>query len=766
MRNKMLQITGMFFIPLSLVFSVQSLDNNIVDVEKSHVFGSEFPGDSNNGEEYDAFTPDEMIPNPYFGNWNRSTADTMSYCPDMGGQFVFVPGDFMVMFYQMPADGIIKGVNVPVFEWADDSETSEDQLEVTVWKVNYPNGSDGEPYSTDYVDGGGWLGYAWDGEDHSTANIFGNEWYGDTEDEVGTCGGAAPVPQASDPLFEQIWPSGFQSATFTPAQTTVQEDNWFSTIDFGSEPEALQGEWVAIMVENQGTMAEFTGFFYCEGAGVVDPWVFSKFYGTECDGTSGEAGWHIRHWVVHWPLAVELTGDRPPVFGDVTDLPTTLSTEARTVEAVVTDDNPSGGDAGVASATLYYSGDGVDFMEAAMTNTEGDTWSGEIPGFDPGTTVSWYLEAVDVMGGSSSTVVNSYNVFAPVYDDLFIYNSEQFGSWIQAYYLSAAPDWNADFWSFGGATSELIDNYQTILEVTGGGPIFCNDTDALGAWLDTGGKNYINAGDEWMGACVDGWTPTEFAPGDFMYDYLGVAHSWGDMNFAVSGDQDGISRLMAVEGDLISGDMAAFLGDSLDLNYDPNFEIGASNWLDGMDVVEGTNVAYTGFSGVLDEGGNIDPDATVYNTGIYTELANGSKTAFFGFDVLSLNTTPSYYWVGVGDVGPLPQTLTWMGEEILGMEDVLEIPKTFVLHKNYPNPFNPQTNISFELPHYTDVNLTIYNLMGQSVNTLVDEKMGSGYHSVGWNGKDQFGNQVPSGVYFYKVTTNEISKTAKMLLLK
>lgn len=765
MRSNMLQILGVILIPLSLAFSVQGLDNNkTVDIEDSHVFESVFPGETVNGPEYDAFTPDEMIPNPYYNSLNRSTADTMSYCPDVGGQFVFVPGDFMVMFYQMPADGIIKGVNIPVFQWADAAEGTEDQLEVSVWKVNYPTGSDGQPYDTGEVDGGGWLGYAWDGADHSTAGVFGNEWYGDGDDEVGQCAGGAAVSNATDPLMEQIWPSGFQSATFTPSTTTEQEDNWFSTVDFGSEPTALQDEWVAIVVENQGTFVEYTGFYYCEGAGVVDPWVFAKFYGTECDGTGGETGWYVRHWVVHWPLAVELTGDRPPVFGDVTSLATTLSTDARTVEAMVTDDNPSGGEAGVASVSLFWSTD-TTWTEVAMV--EGDTgWSGEIPGQVAGSAVSWYLVATDVLGGVAMTVTNTYNIFAAENEDLFIYNSDHFGSWIQGYYQYSAPGWMSDFWSFGAATTELVDNYQTIAEISGGGPLFCSEDSVLSAWLDAGGKNYINAGDEWMGTCVDGWTPTEFAAGTFMHDYMGIAHSWGDINYGGSGDQGGVSRLMAVEGDAISGDLAAFLGDSLDLNYDPNYEIGADNWLDGVDAADGTTVAYTGYGGILDSTGSVDPEATEYSTGIYTELANGSKTAFFGFDVLSLNTTPSYYWIGIDGAGPLPKTLEWMGETILGVENTPEYPESFILHDNFPNPFNPVTNISFELPMYTDVNLTIYNLMGQSITTLVDTKMESGYHQVSWNGSDAFGNQMPSGVYFYKVTTENATKTNKMLLLK
>ncbi len=761
--NKKLTIIGLTLLMFGLVFAISGESSLSTDV--SHI-QSDYESINNGYADYDALKSSQQWPNPYFNNMNsRSTADTMSYCPDVGGQFVFTPGDYMLVMYQMPADGIIKGVNIPVFEWADTSGASEDGLKVSLYKLNYPNGSDGSSYPTDYVDGSGWMGYAWDGADHGTADIEGDSWYGDVEDETGTCADKTAIPNVLDPLSEKIWPLGFQQATFGPSQVEAQVDNWLNTVDYGAEPELVQGDWVGILIENQGTMVEYTGFYYCEGDGVVDPWIFAKFYDTECDGTSGETGWHLRHWVVHFPLAVELTGDRAPIISDVTELPTTLSTEARTVEATITDDNPAGGDAGVASATLFWSIDGETYSEVVMT-AEADDYTGDIPGQAPGTTVTWYLEAIDVLDNASATVAKTYNVFAPVEENLVIYNSDLFGSWITGYYLDSAPVWYYDVWSYGTATSELIDNYNTILEISGGGPLFCNDTEALGSWLDTGDKNYINAGDEWMGACIDGWAPTDFAEGDFVYDYLGIAASIPDFNYGTSGDQSGISRLMAVDDDAISGDLADFLADSLDLNYDPVYEIGASNWLDGADAVEGATVSFTGYSGILDENGNVAEDAVIHNTALYNELPNGSKTAWFGFDVLSLNTSPSYYWIGIQDFGPLPKTLTWMGEEIVGIQNTPETPKSFELYNNYPNPFNPVTEIKFDVPTATNVELKIYNLLGAEVTTLHNDYTVPGTYTKLWNGTNDNGLNVPSGVYFYRIQTDGFVKTGKMILLK
>lgn len=90
----------------------------------------------------------------------------------------------------------------------------------------------------------------------------------------------------------------------------------------------------------------------------------------------------------------------------------------------------------------------------------------------------------------------------------------------------------------------------------------------------------------------------------------------------------------------------------------------------------------------------------------------------------------------------------------------------FRLEQNYPNPFNPTTSISFSLPIDAHVNLVIYNTMGQEVRRLVSEIRTEGYHEVAWDGTDQFGNEIPSGVYLYRVTADEFVQTRRMMLLK
>jgi|AP45_3_1055517.scaffolds.fasta_scaffold00737_5 hypothetical protein len=94
------------------------------------------------------------------------------------------------------------------------------------------------------------------------------------------------------------------------------------------------------------------------------------------------------------------------------------------------------------------------------------------------------------------------------------------------------------------------------------------------------------------------------------------------------------------------------------------------------------------------------------------------------------------------------------------------IPETFVLQGNYPNPFNPSTNIVFDLNMNADVKVTIYSVLGQEINTVYQSYSEPGRYTVNWHGQDAFGNTVPSGVYIYKVRADNRELTGKMLLIK
>ncbi|MGB0345987.1 MAG: choice-of-anchor I family protein [Balneolaceae bacterium] len=89
------------------------------------------------------------------------------------------------------------------------------------------------------------------------------------------------------------------------------------------------------------------------------------------------------------------------------------------------------------------------------------------------------------------------------------------------------------------------------------------------------------------------------------------------------------------------------------------------------------------------------------------------------------------------------------------------LPGTFALEQNYPNPFNPSTNITFALPNAADVNLTVYNMLGQKVMTLVESKMEAGYHAVKFDA-----SSLASGMYIYRIQAGSFVSTKKMMLIK
>ncbi len=94
------------------------------------------------------------------------------------------------------------------------------------------------------------------------------------------------------------------------------------------------------------------------------------------------------------------------------------------------------------------------------------------------------------------------------------------------------------------------------------------------------------------------------------------------------------------------------------------------------------------------------------------------------------------------------------------------IPTSFALYQNYPNPFNPSTTIKFAVPTPTQVVIDVYDLNGQKIATIMNEGKAAGYHTVSWNGKNNRGADVTSGIYFYSIRAGSFTEVRKMLLLK
>jgi len=102
----------------------------------------------------------------------------------------------------------------------------------------------------------------------------------------------------------------------------------------------------------------------------------------------------------------------------------------------------------------------------------------------------------------------------------------------------------------------------------------------------------------------------------------------------------------------------------------------------------------------------------------------------------------------------------------LGAVEVAAIPTVYALDQNYPNPFNPSTTIRYQIPTDASVNLIIYNVQGQKIRTLVSKEQKAGYYNVVWDGRNEAGQTVSTGLYLYRVQAGSFVATQKMLMLK
>ena len=128
------------------------------------------------------------------------------------------------------------------------------------------------------------------------------------------------------------------------------------------------------------------------------------------------------------------------------------------------------------------------------------------------------------------------------------------------------------------------------------------------------------------------------------------------------------------------------------------------------------------------------------------------------------NPTPHDFRVVEGAVVDIGGAINYIDNYHVRNLDAL--PDSYQLGVNHPNPFNPSTSISYQLPTASHVTITIYNVLGQEIKTLVDEMTDAGIHYITWDGSNSLSSGVASGVYFYKMTSQGFSQTRRMMLLK
>jgi hypothetical protein len=186
----------------------------------------------------------------------------------------------------------------------------------------------------------------------------------------------------------------------------------------------------------------------------------------------------------------------------------------------------------------------------------------------------------------------------------------------------------------------------------------------------------------------------------------------------------------------------------------PNDAAG-SPYYDGVPYPEiGANYVYAF------EDGPINGDAYLYHGVAATTVDTPVyRTMYFSFDFSQLtNAAHQQEW--------MDDLMSWWNIVPISTSDAFAPSLSSGLDSIYPNPFNPSTSVRYNIARAEKVSLNIYNLRGQKVKTLINESKTAGAHTVSWDGTDEAGNPVASGVYYLRLQTDTARETRKLTMIK
>ncbi len=198
-----------------------------------------------------------------------------------------------------------------------------------------------------------------------------------------------------------------------------------------------------------------------------------------------------------------------------------------------------------------------------------------------------------------------------------------------------------------------------------------------------------------------------------------------------------------------------------------------------LPIPGGTPIKVSFYMGDPDDGGTLLTDTSGAEYVIITDSLPPRGFVNVQFDWLFPEEYPQHPWI-YAVIDPEDNFLETHEENNKGFnilfleggyvdvdEHVSEIlPEKYMLSQNYPNPFNLSTNIMYRIPEKSHVTITVFNLLGQKVKTLVDETKSAGEYRVRWDGNDEYGQEVSTGIYFYRIKAGDYAESRKMLLLK
>ncbi|MFH2031151.1 MAG: T9SS type A sorting domain-containing protein [Bacteroidota bacterium] len=680
-----------------------------------------------------------------------SAIDTLAYAFDYiswSVNFGFFSQDVMLTWYQAPADLTIKAAG---FSCSDTSaNASGASLGLRLIKLNW-TAELLSSISTTYM---GY--YPSQGDGYNNADYFGENATGDWIDSTG---GKYPLPPWAHADYD-LWSNSKKGVPIIPElQDGASNYQWIEMNQLGYEPTINKGEVFAIVVEHNGTKLNEDRFgLYSSREGNFPSW---KYY-ENGRFDSANPGWWVREYTFDMAVIVDLTGDIAPEIKTLDLLISTISKGPFPVCAQITDRNPSGGESDVSSAEIVSVIGGADTTRTSMTS-DGSTYCGQIPQVsnivNQSTIIEYWIEAVDINGNKSKSVVNNFVIFLPNQNNetLFIlkFEKEDYSAELLRLYLAGDNNLSeADFWHFEEPEKELLEYYSVIYWIERGG-IGWNEPywNKYREWLNKNSSSVLAfIGDEFLFGMPYSWD-MDFIKGSFQYDILGMTTDYMDVNYSGTIDYPGytIPIMKPIENSILGDELFKAVAQSGadTLFYNSALLFGNTPFLDGYEIWDGEPfITGTGW------------DGTEYICGHNRIYGNNNHVVVMTFDPLSLIDNKGYWW-GNTDLTPLHQVQTKIIDKIVSAEKPSSIPEKFSLSQNYPNPFNPSTVIKFQVPSNKFIKLQVFDMLGREIRVLVNGVHKPGNYTVEFNA-----NGLSSGVYFYTLNAGEFKETKKMILLR
>jgi len=402
------------------------------------------------------------------------------------------------------------------------------------------------------------------------------------------------------------------------------------------------------------------------------------------------------------------------------------------ISAIITDNSV------VSEVTLYYriynhSGSPGSWQSLSMNNSMNDKWVGIVAAsvHGQGTACEYYIAASD--DGVDQSEIKTSN-----YPD--INNGNYLGFWSIEEGISVA---NIQYSPWPSGVSPYVDCY-----VTTHGIVTVDSVDYLSGSYNSYAMQ--SESEQWSGIFFDGEDLPGLSRGDEVsitgkvIEYYGSTKIDSVSSVTVLSTGNTVLPLDVGTADLaLDGDEPESYEGCLVLVSDVTVtSVNTYDW----SIKDGTNINCL-----------IDDDMATMEADNYmsTLEVNEMLETVSGIFNYSFGT----YKIQVRDMVDLGQGLT-IGDEDIGLV------KGFALYPNYPNPFNPETRIRFQLPQKFGVELVVYDMLGQRVRTLVTEIMDAGLHQVTWDGLNDDGNEVASGMYIYRIKAGGYFANQKMLLVR